>query len=157
MTRSAQPRHTWTDKSARTPRRGPGRDTPTIRPRRELGGLGGRPDRGGGRRRDGDLPRRGAYVRARDAHGQNARVVARRHRVGGDVGRQAEAAAEGAVADLAQAAAVALLRALVAALAADDQGVVLDLDRDVLLDVDARQLQPYDRLVTVAGDFRAGG
>ena len=50
-----------------------------------------------------------------------------------------------------------LLGALVPPLAPDEQGVVLDLDGDVLLDVDTRQLQPDDRVLTVTGDLGPGG
>src|SRR5262249_7067528 len=64
-----------------------------------------------------------------------------------------EAAPERSVADLAQAPAVALVGALVATLAAHDQGAAVDLDGHVLLRVQTGQLEADQRVVAVAVDL----
>jgi RNA polymerase sigma-70 factor (sigma-E family) len=102
-------------------------------------------------------PSGGARVGSGDPDAQHACVVLGAHRIGGDVGGQPEGASEGAVAHLAEAAAAALLGALVTALAAHDQPATLDLDDDVVGDVETGQLQPDHGVVAVAVDLGGGG
>src|ERR1700751_3079727 len=45
---------------------------------------------------------------------------------------------------------------LVATLAVDDQGAIVDLDVDVLRYIDAGQFNAYDRVIAVLDDLRGG-
>src|ERR1700749_724563 len=60
------------------------------------------------------------------------------------------------VPDLAHGAAVFLVGVLVTVFAVDHQAATIHLDVDVLLDVDARQFHPYDRVVAIL-DHLGGG
>ncbi|CAM4381668.1 hypothetical protein MYSE111917_25140 [Mycobacterium senriense] len=91
-----------------------------------------------------------------DPHRQHAGVVGRRDGVAGDVGGQLERPAERSVPDLPQRAGFLLFRTLIAVLAVDDQAPAVDLHVDVLVDVNARELDTYDRVVAVLDDLGAG-